>query len=193
MSDLLLLVLAAALMNNLVLVHLVGVTPLFAASRRFDVARGLGLCTIIVLPLTTLATALLHTYWLQPRGLEHMTLLLFVFTGAAVIYGSMPFVARLRPQYAENLGVFLPLLLASNTVLGTALLNIRQEHSIPETVAFSLGSSVGFALLLLAFACQRERLAAAEIPQPFRGNAIAFVSLALTAMAFLGIAGLFRI
>lgn len=193
MVDLILLILSAALINNLALGHLVGVTPLLATSRRYDVACGMALSVMIVLPLTTLATMLLQAHWLLPRGLEHLTLLLFVFTSALIMYITGSLLVRINSHLARTFRLFMPLLLTSNIVLGTALLNSNQAHGVLETVAFSLGSGLGFALLLLVFTSQRERLAAADIPLPFRGHAIAFLSLALTAMGFLGIAGLITI
>lgn len=190
MSELLLLILSTALVNNLALTHMVGITPLMAISRRRDVARLMAWLTIIVLPITTATTTALKQYWLLPAQLDHLTLLVFVFVITLIVLLFEPLLNRLVPGQAEHYKACLPLLLASNTVLGTALLNSAQQTNILQALAFGLGSGLGFALLLNLFASQRERLAAADIPLPFRGHAIAFISLALTAMAFLGLAGL---
>ena len=190
MSELLLLILSTALVNNLALTHMVGMTPLLAISRRRDVARLMAGITIIVLPITTAATAALEQYWLLPAQLDHLTLLVFVFVTATIVLLFEPLLNHLMPARADHYALCLPLLLASNMVLGTALLNSGQQTNILEALAFGLGSGLGFALLLNLFASQRERLDAADVPLPFRGHAIAFISLALTAMAFLGLAGL---
>lgn len=190
MSELLLLILSTALVNNLALTHMVGMTPLVALSRRRDMARLMAWLTIIVLPVTTGVTTALEQYWLLPAHLDHLTLLIFVFVTTLIVLLFEPLFERLLPAQADRYKPCLPLLLTSNTVLGTALLNSVQQTSILEALAFGLGSGLGFAFLLNLFASQRERLAAADVPLPFRGHAIAFISLALTTMALLGLAGL---
>lgn len=190
MSEFLLLILSTALVNNLALTHMVGMTPLMAISRRWDVARLVAWLTIIVLPVTSGATTALEQYWLIPAQLDHLTLLVFVFVITLIVLVFEPLLNHLIPTHADDYRLCLPLLLASNTVLGTALLNSAQQTNIIQALAFGLGSGLGFALLLNLFASQRERLAGADVPLPFRGHAIAFISLALTAMALQGLAGL---
>jgi electron transport complex protein RnfA len=45
-------------------------------------------------------------------------------------------------------------------------------------------------LALVLFASIRERLDGADIPLPFRGNAIAMITAGLMSLAFMGFAGL---
>lgn len=194
MNELLLVVVASALVNNLALTHLIGITPLVAVTRRLEVARYLGLAVIVVLPLTTTVTWLVDAFWLLPLELEHFSLLSFVFATALTLFVIQALFERMLPDYAALTRVLLPLLLASNIVLGTALLNQQyNDDGLWQTLAFGVGSGLGFALLLVLFAAQRERLQNVDIPAPFRGVAIDFISLGLTAMAFMGFSGLFKI
>ena len=50
--------------------------------------------------------------------------------------------------------------------------------------------AVGFTLALILLAGIRERLEYADVPRPFQGVPIAFVSAGLLAMAFMGFAGM---
>jgi Na+-translocating ferredoxin:NAD+ oxidoreductase subunit A len=50
----------------------------------------------------------------------------------------------------------------------------------------------GFSLVLVMFAAMRERIAAADVPAPFQGAAIALVTAGLMALAFMGFSGLVR-
>jgi electron transport complex protein RnfA len=77
-------------------------------------------------------------------------------------------------------------------VLGVALLNIQKQHSFLESAIFGFGAAVGFSLVLVLFAAMRERIAAADVPKPFRGAAIALVTAGLMSMAFMGFSGLVR-
>ncbi|MGQ8976375.1 Rnf-Nqr domain containing protein, partial [Enterobacter hormaechei] len=47
--------------------------------------------------------------------------------------------------------------------------------------------------VMVLFASIRERLAAADIPAPFRGNAIALVTAGLMSLAFMGFSGLVKL
>jgi electron transport complex protein RnfA len=44
--------------------------------------------------------------------------------------------------------------------------------------------------VLVLFAAVRERVAVADVPLPFQGNAIALITAGLMSMAFMGFAGL---
>ena len=77
-------------------------------------------------------------------------------------------------------------------VLGVALLNLGAERSFTEAVLYGFGAAVGFSLVLVLFAALRERIAAADVPGPFRGPAIGLVTAGLMSLAFMGFTGLVR-
>ncbi|MDB2374570.1 electron transport complex subunit RsxA, partial [Psychrosphaera haliotis] len=94
------------------------------------------------------------------------------------------------PKLYRLLGIFLPLITTNCAVLGVALLNVNAEHNFAESIVYGFGAAVGFSLVLILFAAMRERLAAADVPSPFKGSAIAMVTAGLMSLAFLGFAGL---
>jgi Na+-translocating ferredoxin:NAD+ oxidoreductase subunit A len=47
--------------------------------------------------------------------------------------------------------------------------------------------------VLILFSAIRERIAAADVPVPFRGSAIAMVTAGLMSLAFMGFSGLVRL
>ena len=55
---------------------------------------------------------------------------------------------------------------------------------------YGFGAGAGFSLELILFSAMRERLAAADIPQPFEGAAIAMITAGLMSLAFMGFSGL---
>jgi electron transport complex protein RnfA len=75
-------------------------------------------------------------------------------------------------------------------VLGVALLNTNKSHSFLEALLYGFGAALGFSLVLVLFAAMRERIAVAEVPQPFSGAAIGMVTAGLMSLAFMGFAGL---
>jgi electron transport complex protein RnfA len=74
--------------------------------------------------------------------------------------------------------------------LGVALLNIQEEHGFLDSALYGFGAAMGFSLVLVLFAAVRERVAVADVPEPFRGNAIALITAGLMSLAFMGFAGL---
>jgi electron transport complex protein RnfA len=52
------------------------------------------------------------------------------------------------------------------------------------------GAALGFSLVLVLFAALRERIAVADVPEPFQGSAIALVTAGIMSLAFMGFAGL---
>ena len=84
----------------------------------------------------------------------------------------------------------LPLIAANCAVLGVTLLSVAQAHSFVDAALYGVGTALGFAIALVLFAGLRERIAASDVPVPFRGPAILLVTAALMALAFMGFAGL---
>jgi electron transport complex protein RnfA len=75
-------------------------------------------------------------------------------------------------------------------VLGVALLNIKEQHTLIESIIYGFGAALGFSLVMIMFAAMRERLAAADVPAPFKGAAIGMITAGLMSLAFMGFAGL---
>lgn len=72
-------------------------------------------------------------------------------------------------------------------MLGLALLNVSKPATLVQSVIYGLGA-VG---LFLAVHQPAERLAAADVPLPFRGIAIAMIA-GLMSLAFMGFSGLIK-
>ena len=89
--------------------------------------------------------------------------------------------------------IFLPLIDTNCAVLGVALLNINLGHNFMQSALYGFSAAVGFSFVMVLFASIRERLAAADIPAPFRGNAIALVTAGLMSLAFMGFSGLVKL
>lgn len=192
MFDFILIILATVLVNNFVLVKFLGLCPLLGASTRLETAVGMSLATTFVLTLASLLSYLVDTWLLVPFGLQYLRLLSFIVIIAAAVQFTEMFVRHASPLLYQVLGIYLPLITTNCAVLGVALLNTRQSHSLGEALAYGIGAGLGFCLVMILFAGLRERLETADIPAPFRGPAIALITAGLMSMAFVGFAGLFR-
>ncbi|MEA3292542.1 MAG: electron transport complex subunit RsxA [Pseudomonadota bacterium] len=190
MDKYLLILLATALVNNVVLVKFLGLCPFMGVSNRFGSAISMGLATTFVLTLSAATSWLLEHLLLQPLGIEFLRILTFILVIAAVVQFTEIIVRRVSPLLHQVLGVYLPLITTNCAVLGVALLNIGEEHSFTESLFYGFGSALGFTLVMVLFAGLRERLALASVPKPFEGAAIAFITAGLLSLAFMGFSGL---
>ena len=86
----------------------------------------------------------------------------------------------------KNMGFLIPLLMLNCSVLAVVLLMLETVDSFGMAFVFSLGTSVGFGLILIIFAGLRERLDLVETPQSFKGIPITLITLGILSMAFSG-------
>jgi Na+-translocating ferredoxin:NAD+ oxidoreductase subunit A len=190
MSELGLLLLGGALVNNFVLAKFLGLCPFVGVSRRLDLAYGMALATGFVLTLSAATTWMVQHWLLAPLGLDHLRTLTFILVIAAVVQFTESVMRRQAPLLYRVLGIFLPLITTNCAVLGVALLNVQAAHGLLEAITLGLGAALGFGLVLILFAAMRERLDASDVPAPFRGVPIALVTAGLMALAFMGFAGM---
>lgn len=193
MGELLLIALGAALVNNFVLVQLLGVCPFIGGSQRVEGAIGMGLAMGLVLTLASGATQLVDRYVLRPYELEYLRLFALLFAiGAAVAVAELA-IRRFAPILQRVLGLYVPLVATNCAVLGVALINTAASRSFVASLFYGAGAALGFGLALTLFAGLRERVAAADVPVAFRGAPITFVTAGILSLAFLAFAGFARL
>lgn len=193
MTELLLIIVAAALVNNFVLVQFLGLCPFMGASRRVEGAVGMGLATGLVLTTASGLSYLIDRFLLIPNDLEHLRLISFILIIGAAVQVTEQLVRRLSPLLYRVLGLYIPLIASNCAVLGVALLNSVASRSLVAALFYGAGAAAGFILVLALLAGIRERLELADVPKPFRGASIAFVTAGIMSLAFLGFTGFARL
>ena len=190
MQEYVLLIIATALVNNVVLVKFLGLCPFMGVSNKIDTAIGMGFATTFVLTLSAVASWALNTFVLEPLDVGFLRILTFILVIAAVVQFTELFIKKVSPMLYQVLGIFLPLITTNCAVLGVALLNTQESHTFMQSLIYGFAYALGFTLVMVIFAGLRERLATADVPETFAGPPIAFVTAGLLALAFLGFAGL---
>lgn len=193
MTEYLLLLVSTVLVNNFVLVQFLGLCPFMGVSSKLDTAVGMSLATTFVLTLASVSSYLVNQYILIPLDITFLRTMSFILVIAVVVQFTEMVVRKTSPTLYRLLGIFLPLITTNCAVLGVALLNITQQHSFIQSAVYGFGAAVGFSLVLVLFAALRERLAAADVPIPFQGAAIAMITAGLMSMAFMGFSGLVKL
>ncbi len=190
MTSYLFILLGTALVNNVVFVRILGLCPFMGVSKKLETAIGMGLATTFVLTLACGSSYLIDRYLLQPFDLGYLSTLSFIVVIAAIVQLTELVIQKTSPLLHQVLGIYLPLITTNCAVMGIPLLNQAARHDLLQSLLFGFGSAAGFVLALVLFASIRERLDGADIPAPFRGNAIALITAGLMSLAFMGFAGL---
>ena len=192
MTEYVLLLIGTVLVNNFVLVQFLGLCPFMGVSGKLETAIGMSLATTFVLTLASVTSYLVNQYILIPLDIEFLRTMSFILVIAVVVQFTEMVVRKTSPTLYRLLGIFLPLITTNCAVLGVALLNIKEDHSFLQSAVYGFGAAVGFSLVLVLFAALRERLAAADVPTPFKGASIAMITAGLMSMAFMGFTGLVK-
>lgn len=186
----LMILVGTVLVNNIVLVKILGLCPFMGVSKKLEASIGMAGATAFVLSIGSATSWTINHYLLEPNNLVYLRTLSFIVVIAAVVQFTEMVMEKNFPPLYQSLGIFLPLITTNCAVLGIPLLNAQSSHNFMDALLFGLGGALGFSLVLILFASLRERMEAAEIPAPFKGSAIAMITAALMSLAFMGFAGL---
>ena len=184
------LVVGAVLVNNVVLVRILGLCPFMGVSKKLETALGMGMATAFVLTMASGASYIIDRWFLTPFDLGYLRTISFIVTIAAIVQLTEMVIQKTSPLLYRVLGIYLPLITTNCAVLGVPLLNVANRHNFVESLLFGAANAVGFTLVLILFSAIRERVDGADVPAPFRGVAIAMVTAGLMSLTFMGFAGL---
>ena len=187
----LLILIGTVLVNNIVLVKILGLCPFMGVSKKLEASIGMAAATTFVLTVGSGASYLISEYLLGTE-LFYLRTLSFIVVIAGIVQFTEMVIEKTSPVLYQVLGIYLPLITTNCAVLGIPLLNVQAEQQRFDEVMVGLGGSLGFSMVLILFASMRERMEAADVPVLFRGSAIAFVTAGLMSLAFMGFAGLTR-
>jgi len=188
-TSLILLLVASAIVNNVVLSQFLGLCPFLGVSKRVETAAGMGGAVIFVITISSFVTSLIYKFILVPTGFEYMQTIVFILVIAALVQFVEMFLKKSVPSLYKSLGVYLPLITTNCAVLGTAINNVTKEYDILESVINGFGVALGFTIAIVIMAGIREKIEYNDFPQAFKGSAIVLVTAGLMAMAFMGFAG----
>ena len=190
MTEIFSLSLGAILIENFVLVKILGICPFLGVSKKMETAAGMGIAVTFVMTAASIATWAANTYVLVPLRLEYMQTVAFILIIAALVQFVEMVLQKLLPALYQALGIYLPLITTNCAVLGIAILNIQKGLNMIGSAIYGATAAIGFTVAIVLFSSIRERLEFADYPKAFEGFPIALVSAALLAMSFMGFSGL---
>ena len=190
MKELIIIAVASALVNNVVLSQFYGLCPFLGVSKKVKTAAGMGTAVIFVITLSSLVAALIYNFILDPLGLSYLSTIVFILVIAALVQFVEMFLKKYIPSLYQALGVYLPLITTNCAVLGVALTNVQKEYGILKSVVNGFATAAGFTISIVILAGIREKMENNDIPESFKGMPISMIAAGLMAIAFCGFSGL---
>ncbi|MDF2869926.1 MAG: electron transport complex, RnfABCDGE type, subunit [Anaerocolumna sp.] len=190
MVQLILILIAAAFVNNVVLSQFLGLCPFLGVSKKTGTAAGMGAAIIFVITLSSALCSLVYGFILKPLGLEYLKTIVFILLIACLVQFVEMVLKKHSPSLYNSLGVYLPLITTNCAVLGITLINVQEEYDFITSIISGFGTAVGFTVIIVIMAGVRERIEHNDIPKAFQGYPIVLIAAGLMAIAFLGFAGI---
>ena len=184
------LVIAASLINNFVFTRFLGLCIFFGVSKKMETAVGMSITFTAVMMISAALSWLVFTKVMIPLDITFLKIIIFIGIVAGFVQASDTIMRKVTPALFYKLGIYLALISTNCIILAVPLINAAEKYSFLESIAFALGSGLGFALALVIMASIREKLELADVPEPFKGLPIAFIVTGLIAIAFAGFSGL---
>ncbi len=187
------LVIAASLINNFVFTRFLGLCIFFGVSKKMETAVGMSITFTAVMVISAALSWFVFTYVMVPLDITFLKIIVFIGVVAGFVQASDTIMRKVAPALFYKLGIYLALISTNCIILAVPLINAGEKYSFLESIAFALGSGLGFALALVIMASIREKLELADVPEPLKGLPIAFIATGLIALAFAGFSGLITI
>ena len=191
--------------DNMVFAFFLGMCSYLAVSKSVKTAVGLGVAVIFVQVITLPVNYLLQTKVLAADGifgvdLTFLAFILFIAVIAGIVQLVEMIVERFAPALYSQLGIFLPLIAVNCAIMGGSLfmqqrIGLAADNSqaitcFADSIAFAIGSGIGWMVAIVLFAAIREKMEYCNVPKPLRGLGIAFITVGLMAMAFMCFSGI---
>ncbi len=217
-SEIILIAVGAAVINNFVLHYFVGICPFIGVSRRVDMAFGMGCAVTFVISIAAVLSWVFTFYILRPGAplaswilqdpeadLSILNYIVYIFVIASSVQLVEMYVRKFFPKLYKSFGVFLPLI-TTNCAILFACLEIMKHVSIgggggawgadggeiwglPQSLTLAFAGGIGFMIAIVIMAGLREELDHCDVPEPLRGPGITLLVAGILALAFMGFSG----
>lgn len=193
-QELVIIAIGSALVNNVVLSQFLGICPFLGVSKKVETAAGMGGAVVFVIGIASAVTGVIYKFILANPAilggkLVYLQTIVFILVIACLVQFVEMFLRKAMPSLYQALGVYLPLITTNCAVLGVAISNIDAGYGFGESMASSLGTSVGFLIAIVILAGIREKSENNNIPKAFQGTPMVLLASGLMAIAFTGFTG----
>ena len=180
-------VFTAAVAENMALYYFLGTCPLISVSSDLRTSYQMGLTVTFVMVISSALNFVVYHYMLVPLQIEYLQLLFFVLVIAALTQFLEQLLDRFFPEIYAAFGIFLPLIAVNCAILGVCIFVILREYDFVSSVAYSLGSGLGWLLVICLMASLRRRVDESKVSVYLGKTGISMLIASVMAMAFYGL------
>ena len=181
--------LSMVILDNVILMHFVGVRPFINITKKQS-AVGTGIVVIAVILLSTIVSYVLYNYVLVPIEMEYLNLVTFALVIGCMVVLVSSCLKKYKPNLSEEIRVHVQLVVSNCAVLYVLLGNASNNYGFVQSVVNGLGVAVGFLLIVYIFTMIRERLESSDTLKSLKGSPITLITAGIMALALNGLAGI---
>ncbi|HBE46212.1 MAG: RnfABCDGE type electron transport complex subunit A [Spirochaetia bacterium] len=190
--DLMKIFLLALLVNNIVVMRFLALCSYIGMTSDVGQSVGMGFAVTFVTVLATAATWPIYNYILVPLNLTFLQILIFILVIASLVQLVEFYLKKNVPGLYSAMGIYLPLITTNCAILAVTFENISFKYNFIESIAYSVGVSLGYLLAMVLLAGIRDRMKTSPVPKFLQGTPILFMATALIGIAFMGFSGLIK-
>ena len=139
--------------SNIILSRFLGMCSFLGVSKNFNNSLGMGAAVTFVMLLATMLSYALYHLILVPFDLTYLKTLVFILSIATLVQLVEMFMKKTMPALHKAMGIYLPLITTNCAILGIALINVESNYNFLQSVANSIGTSLGYTMAILLFSC----------------------------------------
>lgn len=197
LSQMIAVVVSAALSNNFVFAQTYGICPFLGVSKKTSSAVGMGAAVTVVMVIATMITYPIYML-LVALDIRFLEILVFIFIIAALVQMIEKVIRKISPPLYRAMGIYLPLITTNCAVLAVCEITSNSlvsgtwepaviagaEMGFGFSVLYALAAGVGFTLAMVIMSGMREKINHLNLPKALQGFPITMVTAAFIAMAF---------
>lgn len=178
------LLIVSIITENIVLFKFLGLCPFIGTSSNPKSAFNMGIAVTLVTTISSIIIWFIYNYILVPYESTYILTIISILIIASLVQLLEIIIKKNLPSIHKQFGIYLPLITTNCAVLGVSLLNITNSYNLLQTFIYSMGSGIGFTIVIYIFASMREKIDNSEVPQSFKGLPIALIVAGIMAMIF---------
>ncbi|MEA3313698.1 MAG: RnfABCDGE type electron transport complex subunit A [Caldisericota bacterium] len=184
---------AAAFVNNIVLLQFLGLCSYIGLTDDMHASIGMGYAVTFVTVLAASVTWIIDRWILIPFNLQpFLQIVSFILVIGSLVGLVEIYIRKMSPHLYKAMGIYLPLIATNCLILGVTFINSLQGFDFVESIVEAVGAAIGYFMAMLILAGIRERLRNSELPDFFKGKAIAYMVSGIVALAFMGFQGMIK-
>jgi len=184
---------ASAFVKNIVLLQFLGLCSYIGLTDNMDASIGMGYAVTFVTVVAAAVTWIIDHWILIPYHLQpFLQIVSFILVIGSLVGLVEIYIKKMSPNLYKSMGIYLPLIATNCLILGVTFINSMHNFDFVESIVEATGSALGYFMAMLILAGIRERLRNSELPDFFKGKAIAFMVSGIVALAFMGFQGMIK-